>query len=180
MSRKYRQLAERFLNSGMGGVGTVSIQPQQVGSVSIQPQQIGMPAAAANGGQQRIVSYNQASYNAGGLTLCQLPKVTIPDGTTMMAIHLNVRRPFLPQSLYMPSTVYGLDINDFEVEGLGLFAGAKGTGVPNELLSEVSNLEQIQWPTINPDTGADFIVSNNSGGPLVFSGAFWGTNVLRA
>jgi hypothetical protein len=127
-----------------------------------------------------IVSYTGAAYKSGGLTYCGFGRTIVPAGATNLAIQINVRRPFLPQLAYMPSTIFGLSIDDFQVEGQGLFANALTQGVANELLSEVSNLPQIQWITLDPSTGGAFIVSNPTANPLVFSGAFWGTNLIRA
>jgi len=40
-----------------------------------------------------------------------------------------------------------------------------------ELVSEVGNMPQIQWPTL-PATGGAFIVSNPTGADIIFSGCF--------
>lgn len=179
--RRYTQLAHSLANP-IGGVGAVQIMPQQVGQpVSIMPQQVGIPAAmAAPQAQQAAVQYSGAAYKAGGLTYCGFGRTVIPAGAVNQAVQINVRRPFLPQLVYMPSTVFGLQIDDFQVEGTGLFASALTQGMPNELISEVSNIEQIQWPTLDPSTGGAFLVSNPTLGDLIFSGAFWGTNLIRA
>lgn len=165
------------------GVGAVSIIPQQVGQpVQIWPQQVGMPQAqmVQQSQQQPPVQYNQTGYRMGGLTLCGFPRVTVPAGTLNASVQINVRRPFLPQLLYMPSTFFGLQLVDFDVEGTGLFASVTTQSVPNELVSEVSNMPQIQWPTLEPATGGAFIVSNPTGADIIFSGCFWGTNLIRA
>jgi hypothetical protein len=185
----YEQLAQNML-AGVGGLGAVQIAPMQAGMAAqqqgmgqpmmIYPQQIGaQPALAVNNLHQRPVDYTQAAYQAGGLTLMGFPRTVIPAGSTGTQLQINVRRPFLPQSLWMPSTVFGLQLVDFIVEGIGLFANSGGQGVPNELLSEVSNMPQIQWMTLNPETGGQFVIANPTGGDLVFSGCFWGTNLQR-
>jgi len=164
------------------GVGNVAIMPQQVGAVQVWPQQVGIPQAqmVPQGQQQPPVQYAQTGYKAGGLTLCGFPRVNVPAGTTNASVQINVRRPFLPQLLYMPSTFFGLQLVDFDVEGTGLFASVTTQSVPNELVSEVSNMPQIQWPTLEPATGGAFIVSNPTGADIIFSGCFWGTNLIRA
>lgn len=175
----YQRMAQQLLAS-QGGLGSVAIAPGQIGSYSIGPQQIGgPPAVMVQNLGQRPVDYTQAAYTQGGLTLCGFGSTTIPAGAQGFQVHIDVRRPFLPQSLWMPSTVLGLQIVDFIVEGQGLFANPGGQGTPNELVSEVSNMPQIQWMTLNPDTGGDFLIDNPTGGPLVFSGAFWGNNIIR-
>lgn len=183
MSTNYRALAQNLMRSA-GGVGSIAIQRQQpfgsVGQVAIYPQQVGsLPAQAVPNLGQAAVNYTQAAYNSGGLTYCGFGRTLVPAGATGQRIHLNVRRPFLPQQLWMPSTIYGIKIVDFIVEGNGLFANPGGQGVPNELFSEVSNMNQIEWLTLNPDTGGDFLVDNPTLGDLWFEGGFWGTNVIR-
>jgi hypothetical protein len=183
MSRRYRELAQDLIRSS-GGIGSVSIAAQQpgVGTVSIYGQQPGVGALGArdvpNMGM-KVVDYTGAAYNSGGLTYCGFGSTSVPAGSTGFQVHIDVRRPFLPQLLYMPSTRFGLQIVDFVVEGNGLFANPARQGVPNELVSEVSNIEQIQWITLNPDTGGDFFIDNPTGAAIIFSGAFWGTNVIR-
>jgi hypothetical protein len=184
----YRNVA-RSLLAGNGGVGAVQILAQQPGGVGqpvmIMPQQpggVGLPAQMAQpGGQvQGDVSYLPAGYRSGGLTYCGFPRVVVPAGAVGQTIQVNVRRPFLPQLAYLPSTEFGLIIQDFDVEGTGLFANPANQGVPNETLSEVSNIEQIQWPTLDPSTGGAFLVSNPTIADIIFSGTFWGTNLIRS
>ena len=195
-SNKYQRMANQLLAAQGGIGGPVSIVPQHVfganmqgiGVPQIYPQQVGMPAAAmaAPGQQGQIVRYGEQSYKSGGLTYCGFPRVTVLAGAVNQEINIPVRRPFLPQLWYMPSTIFGLIINDFTVEGMGLFASPVATtaggiiGVPNVNVSEVSNMPQIQWPTLDPSTNGNFVVSNPTGGDLIFSGNFWGTNLIRA
>jgi len=194
MATDYRRMAQKYLQSRGGVGGPLQIIPQtgvpmnqRIGIPQIYPSQVGMPAAqqTPGNGDGVIVRYNNQAYKSGGLTYSAFPVVTVPNGTTNLEINIPVRRPFLPQLWYMPSTTFGLIINDFTVEGMGLFASPVATtaggiiGVPNELVSEVSNMPQIQWPTIDPSTNGNFLVSNQSGADLIFSGAFWGTNLIR-
>jgi hypothetical protein len=175
----YNQIARNLLQAG-GGVGSVAIAPQQVGyPYAIQPQYVGGPPAmqVANLGQP-AVDYTSSPYTNGGLTYLGFGLTEVPAGQTVN-IHIDARRPFLPQLLYCPSTVIGLQLVDFQVEGNGLFANPPSQGIPIELVSEVSNIQQIQWMTINPDTGGTFVIRNPTGGALNFSGAFWGTNIQR-
>lgn len=173
-------LARQLLNENQGGLGSVAIQAMQPGGYqnprgsvgSLQAQQV------ASFGQQ-VVDYTGAAYTAGGLTMAGFGDTVIPANTRGNIVHIDVRRPFLPQSLWMPSTVVGLFLVDFQVEGVGLFANPGNQGVPCELVSEVSNMPQMQWITLNPDTGCNFVVDNPTNNPLVFSGCFWGTNIMR-
>jgi hypothetical protein len=177
----YHQMARRLMGAH-GGVGTVAIAAQQVGQpIALYPQQVGtLPAQAVQNFGQRPIEYTQAPYEQGGLTYLGFGTKIIPAGATGFQVHIDTRRPFLPQQYWMPSTTFGLQIVDFVVEGKGAFANPAGQGVPNELISEVSNMPQIQWMTLNPDTGGDFFIDNPTAGPLAFSGAFWGVNVTRS
>jgi len=179
----YRKEAQALLRQ-MGGIGALEINPQQVGqALRIMAQQpgVGVPAqmvqAGANG--RKVVSYEDAGYSSGGLTYCGFGITALPAGVVNQQVTIVVRRPFLPQLVYCPSTTFGYLIDDFAVEGMGLFASNPNQGMPNELVSEVSNIEQIQWPTLNPSTNGQFLLSNPTGGILNFSGAFWGTNLVR-
>lgn len=158
----------------------MNIQPQQVAAPVIWPQHVGLPAAQAAGPGGTVVQYSEQGYKAGGLTYCGFPRQLIAAGSTNVSVTIKVRRPFLPQLWLMPSTIYGLVINDFVIEGIGLFASPVSQGMPNELVSEVSNMPQIQWPTLDPSTNGEFTVSNPTADDLYFTGCFWGTNLLRA
>lgn len=161
------------------------IQPQQpgVGAVQIYPQQpgVGLPAAllGVDPASKAIVNYSEKGYGAGGATYAGFPRTTVAAGATVN-INVSVRRPFLPQLLGMPSTVFGLELVDALVQGVGLFANDSSGGVPNEMVSEVSNFPQIQWPTLDTNIPLTFVVRNPTGAPLVFSGTFWGTNLIPA
>lgn len=182
MSNKYQREAQRLL-SAAGGVGApVSITAQQVGAPQVYPQQVGMPNASVvpAGAVGAQVQYAPEGYKSGGLTYCGFPRVSIAAGATNISVPVNVRRPFLPQLWQMPSTAFGLQIHDFDVEGVGLFANPITSSVPQVLVSEVSQMPQIQWVTLDPSTNGSFIVSNPTGAVIVFEGAFWGTNLLRA
>lgn len=179
----YKRQAQQLLRQ-MGGIGALEIQPQQVGQqLRIQAQQpgVGLPAQmvqpSPNG--PKVVSYEEAGYKSGGLTYCGFGTTTLSAGAVNFSVTIQVRRPFLPQLVYCPSTTFGFLVDDFNVEGMGLFANKPNQGMPNELLSEVSNIEQIQWPTLNPSTNGEFLLSNPTAAPLTFSGAFWGTNLTR-
>lgn len=182
----YNQIARNLL-ANAGAVGSVAIAPQQMGvgnPYAIMPQQpyyqgvSGPPAQQVPNLGQAPVDYSVAPYGNGGLTYMGFGLTSVAAGATAN-IHIDVRRPFLPQLLYMPSTVIGLQLIDFQVEGNGLFANPPDQGIPCELVSEVSNIQQIQWMTLNPDTGGTFIIYNPTANALNFSGAFWGTNIQR-
>lgn len=179
----YKREAQQLLRQ-MGGIGQLAIDPQQVGqALRIMAQQpgVGLPAAmvSTEGGTRKVVSYKEAGYDSGGLTYCGFGITPLAAGAVNTPVTIVVRRPFLPQLVYCPSTTFGYLIDDFQVEGMGLFANNPNQGMPNELISEVSNIEQIQWPTLNPATNGQFLLSNPTGGILNFSGAFWGTNLVR-
>lgn len=184
----YNQIAQNLLQQA-GAVGSVAIAAQQPGvgyPYAIAPQQMGYgyggvsgpPAVQVPNLGTPPVDYTTAPYTNGGLTYMGFGLTSVGAGATAN-IHIDVRRPFLPQLLYCPSTVIGLQLVDFQVEGNGLFANPPSQGIPIELVSEVSNIQQIQWMTINPDTGGTFVIYNPTSSPLNFSGAFWGTNIQR-
>lgn len=171
-----QQYAEQLLREA-GTVGNVSIVPQQVGAISIVPQQVGLPVMAAEGGG-RVVKIEERGYMSGGLTYCGLPRQSIPAASTDQRVNVNVRRPFVPQMLFQPSTVVGLDIAEFGTQGIGLFASDQPQAVPQECVSEVSRMPQIQWPTLDTNRPGFFLVNNPTGAPVLFRGVFWGTNLI--
>jgi len=183
----YDQIARNLL-AAAGGVGSVAIAPQQPGvgyPYAIAPQQQGYyggvsgpPAVQVPNLGTPPVDYSSSPYTNGGLTYLGFGLTEVAAGATV-SVHIDARRPFLPQLLYCPSTVIGLQLVDFQVEGNGLFANPADQGIPIELVSEVSNIQQIQWMTINPDTGGTFVIRNPTANSLNFSGAFWGTNIQR-
>lgn len=172
-------LARDLLNQSSGGLGSVAIQPMQPGGYNPRGQVGSLPVAQVSSLGQQVVDYTGAAYTAGGLTVSGFGDTVVPANTRGFRVHIDVRRPFLPQSIWMPSTVVGLYLVDFQVEGVGLFANPGGQGIPCELVSEVSNMPQMQWITLNPDTGGEFVIDNPTLNPLVFSGGFWGTNIMR-
>lgn len=174
-----------------GGVGAAyNVQPQQPGVgaalnvTRMQPGHaggmygpgVGVPASPGMV-QAGKVNYDQASYDAGGLSWLGFGQTSIAAGVTNQVVPITTQRPFTPQLVYHPSTVFGLLINQVQLEGTNLFANT--LGIPIELWSEVSNAPQIQWPTLDTATGINFVVSNPTGGALNFSGGFWGTQIRR-
>jgi hypothetical protein len=76
-----------------------------------------------------------------------------------------------------PSTTIGLLITQINISGTNLLSNS--LGIPIELFSEVSTFPQILWPTLDTATGVQFVVANPTANALVFSGAFYGTQVRR-
>ncbi len=171
-----KSFADKLLRES-GSVGNISIVPQQVGAVSIVPQQVGLPVKMATG-DGRAVAVEERGYLSGGLTFCGLPRVNVANGATDQRITVNVRRPFVPQLLQMPSTTTGLDLVEFGTQGIGLFASDSPQVMPQECVSEVSRMPQIQWPTLDTNRPGFFLVNNASGAAVLFRGVFWGTNLI--
>jgi hypothetical protein len=159
----------------------------QVGNaLNVQPMmlpgtRVGSPAQMVPQAQwdasQKIVPYDNAAYNAGGLTYLGFGSTNVAAGATNVQIPINTQRPFTPQHLRMPSTNFGLLINGVLLEGTNLFANQDG--VPVELFSEVSTAQQIPWPTLDTSTGIIFLVSNPTGAIIPFQGGFYGTQIRR-
>ena len=183
------QLANQLM-AVSGGVGALNVQPQQPGvgaALQVARQQPGHAGGMYGPGvgaiaqaapvPQATVRYDAAAYDQGGLSWLGFGATNVPAGAVNQEIPITTLRPFTPQLVYHPSTVFGLLINQVQLEGTNLFANT--LGVPIELWSEVSNAPQIQWPTLDTSTGIQFVVSNPTAGDLSFSGGFWGTQVRR-
>ena len=181
--------ASALASSLLGPAGAVGaplvVQPQMVGAaLSVQPQfmrpnSVGAPVQydATTQGFARPVQVSPEAYVDGGLTYLGFGATTVLAGAVQQNIPIATQRPFTPQHLRLPSTVIGLLINAVLLEGTNLYANQ--LGVPIELFSEVATAPQMPWPTLDTSTGIVFVVSNPTAGNLVFSGAFYGTQVRR-
>jgi hypothetical protein len=175
---------ELLANAGSVGAA-LSVQPQMLGATSVgaplivQPQMVGAPVAyeQSTQGFARTIKASPEAYMDGGLTYLGFGSTAIAAGAVNIQVPINTQRPFTPQHLRCPSTVFGLLINAVLLEGTNLFANQ--AGVPIELFSEVATAQQIPWPTLDTSTGLIFQVSNPTAGSLNFQGGFYGTQVRR-
>jgi len=159
-------------------VAVAPYYPGRAGDPQVRPYYVGVPAVAA--GQDpsgNNVSYGPPQYVAGDVTYLGFGSTSIPAGSIGTPVDVSTNRPFTPQKMGCPSTVLGLLITQINISGTNLLANS--LGVPVELLSEVSTFPQVLWPTLDTATGVQFVVANPTGGALVFSGAFYGTQVRR-
>jgi len=152
---------------------------QRVGSPNVDPYYVGAPAVAEQAGAQGmpVVQYTPPVYVAGDVTYLGFAATSIPAGSVGTPVPVSTNRPFTPQKMGCPSTVLGLLITQINISGTNLLANS--LGIPIELFSEVSTFPQILWPTLDTATGVEFVVANPTGAPLVYSGAFYGTQVRR-
>jgi hypothetical protein len=180
------QVGEHFAVGGYGqhpsAGDMVAVAPYYPGGRAAGPQvnpyYVGLPAVAA--GQDPSgsnISYGAPQYVAGDVTYLGFGATSIPAGSIGTPVDVSTNRPFTPQKMGCPSTVLGLLITQINISGTNLLANS--LGVPVELLSEVSTFPQVLWPTLDTATGVQFVVANPTGGALVFSGAFYGTQVRR-
>jgi hypothetical protein len=165
----------------VGHVGDlVNVMPvypgQRVGSPSVQPFYVGAPAVATDASGMQV-NYSPPQYVAGDVTYLGFAATTIAAGSVGTPVNVSTNRPFTPQKMGNPSTTLGLLITQINISGTNLLANA--LGIPIELFSEVSTFPQILWPTLDTATGVQFVVANPTVGDLVFSGAFYGTQVRR-
>ena len=162
-------------------VGATNVYPRYVGATSVQPMypgsgRVGVPAAFdPAGAPQQGVSYSPQQYVAGDVTFFGIGRTTIPAGSTGTTFNVKPPRPMSPQMFICKSNVQNLLVVAISIAGTNILNGQ--TGVPIELFSEVSQAPQILYPSIDPSTGVDFTVANPTGGDLIFSGAFYGTQV---
>jgi len=168
---------------GYGGVGDlVNVSPVYPGRPSagvpgVAPYYVGLPAVASQPDPSgAAVQYSQPQYVAGDVTYLGFNAVSVAGGATA-TVNVSTQRPFTPQKMGCPSTTIGLLIQQINISGTNLLSNS--LGIPIELFSEVSTFPQILWPTLDTATGVQFVVFNPTGGPLVFSGAFYGTQVRR-
>lgn len=180
-------LAGQVGNPAVGGYGypaagdLVNVMPvypgQRVGSPSVAPYYVGAPAVEAAPQASNVVNYSPPQYVAGDVTYLGFGSTTVPSGSVGTPVNVSTNRPFTPQKMGNPSTVLGLQITQINISGTNLLANA--LGIPVELFSEVSTFPQILWPTLDTATGVQFVVANPTAGDLVFTGAFYGTQVRR-
>lgn len=172
------QLADSMLRGSVGDLTDVRPQyPGRVGTPGIAPQYVGMPVEAVQGTTQAPVQYSDPQYVAGDVTYLGFNATSVAAGATGVTVTVSTQRPFKPQKMGNPSTTIGLLINQVNISGTNLLSNS--LGVPIELFSEVSTFPQINWPTLDTATGVDFVISNPTGGALIFSGAFYGTQLRR-
>lgn len=176
-----QQLADQLLR-GAGGVGDPSVRPHYpgVGDPSVRAHYPGMGAPVQQVDQNtgRPVQYSQMDYVAGDVSWFGFGHTTIPSASAGTVVPLKPKRPLAPQKMFNPSNVQNLEITNANIAGTNLFASEDG--VPIELFSEVSTSPQIQWPTIDTNTGIDFTVRNTiTAGDKQFRGAFYCTALRR-
>jgi hypothetical protein len=169
------RVARDLLNGGLGPVGNVSVRHRQVGGVAIRSRMVGAPALMEDTPNPNPVVYGAQVYKEGENTYMGLGRTVIPAGTNRQQVTVKPQRSFAAARLTNPSNVQGLLINQVSIQNTLLFAG--DDGVPVELFSEVATNPEFDWPTIQPETGIIFTVSNPTLGDLVFSGALYGTQV---
>lgn len=178
------QIAAEMLARDEGGIGAVAVQAHYpgVGQVAVTPQYPGVGAPANFVPQQQQgapgaapVNYSGAAYSAGDVSYLGLGVTSVPAGTVNQRIQVLPNRPFTPQWYISPSNVQNLLITQISVGGVGLLANE--LGMPIECFSEVSNMPQIMWPTLDPAVGIVYIVSNPTAQDRDFSGTLYGTSV---
>jgi hypothetical protein len=166
----------------LGKVAAVGayVQPHYVGSTSVNARypgrRVGAPAEMVATPGAAPIQYAQQQYVAGDVTWFGLGTTPIGIGLTV-AVQVQPPRPFVPQQLYCPSTTQGLLVLEASIGGTNIFCGS--TGVPIELLSEVSQVPMIEWPTLDPAVGIRFLINNPTLAIKNFSGALYGTQVRQ-
>jgi hypothetical protein len=167
----------------VGHVGDlVNVMPfypgQRVGSPNVAAYYPGVGIPTVEGAPQAgTIGYTQPQYLAGDVTYLGFGATSIPAGSVGTPVDISTNRPYTPQKMGCPSTVIGLLITQVNVSGTNILANS--LGVPIELVSEVSTFPQVAWPSLDTATGVQIVVANPTGAPLVFSGAFYGTQVRR-
>jgi hypothetical protein len=175
---------ERAAAQMMGSVGDVDVMPRMirsgvgVGGAMIEPRYIGAPAQAVPQAQfqQSPVPYAPTHYASADVSWFGFGITAVPAGGTATVV-LRPKRPFKPQKLFLPSTIIGLLITSADIGGTNMFAN--DAGIPIELFSEVSTSPQLDWITVEPAVGIEFIIQNPTVGALNFSGSLYGTQVRR-
>lgn len=176
------QITRQLLSDSQGRVGA-RIVPRRGLGTSIVPRRLGAPATMvqdvnADRGQ---VLYGPTEYAVGDVTYLGFGAFAAPATpgllTGVSTGILRPTRPFVPQKLFLPSTNFGLYLMQVNIEGTNILASANGIAV--ELFSEASYFPQMDWPTIDPSTGIEFVFSNPGAVALTFAPAFYGTDVRR-
>lgn len=174
--RELDSLARDLVVGRRGGVG-INIAPYRVGGVQIRPRMVGAPVAMMQVSEQPPIQVSPDQYLGGENTYMGLGRTIIPAGSLGTTVPVSIKRSITPQRILCPSNVQNLLIIAINIENTGIFANA--LGVPIELFSEVATNPQIDWPTLDPATGVEFIVANPTLGDLVFSGALYGPQVRK-
>lgn len=176
--KHWDRMASRILSGPHGAVGQgTTVQPFSANyrtGVMVQPKVVGEPARMVPQVPQGTIDYSPEQFFVGDVTYLGFGRTSIPAGG-QVTVEVRPQRPFKPQRIFCPSNVQNLLILNVEIQGTGIFANS--LGVPIELFSEVSTTPQIRWPTLQTATGAQFIVSNPTGGALFFSGMLYGSQV---
>jgi hypothetical protein len=180
------QIASQLLSGQVGApwgnvgdlVNVSPVYPGRVAGPNVNPFYVGVPAVAeAQAAANQQVMYSPPQYVAGDVTYLGFAATTIPSGSVGTPVNVTTQRPFTPQKMGCPSTTIGLLITQINISGTNLLSNS--LGIPIELFSEVSTFPQILWPTLDTATGVQFVIANPTGGDLVYSGAFYGTQVRR-
>lgn len=172
-----------------GGVGSPSVRAMWpgVGSPSIRPRYVrrgvGSPAVKVPAGaDENAVLYSDPEYAAGDVTYLPFRSSTAigiaGSATASQVIQVNTKRPFQPQDIRFPSVLEGLVLNKAEIQGTNMLANS--TGMPLELLSEVTTIGPIDWITIDTASGMELTIENIGAEPnQIPRGALWGTALRR-
>lgn len=181
---------ERALAQETGGVGVRIQRPTQytmpAAGAAIQPQYVGAPVQPVTQIVEQPVKIAPTEYVAADNSYFGIgfnPALTSAGGNLLAAGSLNQvitflpNRPISPIRWLMPSTIFGLFLNQITIGGTPLLP--TDNGIPVEFFSEVSTAPNIDWITINTTPGVQFTVSNPSAGDLLFTGAFYGTQARQ-
>lgn len=147
--------------------------------VSIKPRHynrgVGRPAVAVDRVEEEPAEYGPTEYDGENYGPMGLDITSIAPNTTQTVGPIRPNRPIQIEEWRFPSTNIGLLVDEINIGGTPMFARG---GVPIELYSEASEIAQGNNPTVTPDTGVTFTVTNPTGAAIDFSGAGWG-QVLR-
>lgn len=175
-------IMNQLLSESTGAVG-VRVQPRRLAGVAIQPRRLGAAAQMVQQVQseQGPVNYSPAEYQIGDVTYLGFGRFVATSTPGLLTNQttgiLRPTRPFVPQKLFCPSTQFGLYLMQVNIEGTNILASSNGIAI--EMYSEASYFPQMDWPTIDPSTGIEFVFANPSAVALDFAPAFYGTDVRR-
>lgn len=141
----------------------------------IKPRMVGARAERVDSLDEPPVEYTGTEYIAGENTFFAIPPTTVAANSTIDIGPINPDRPIEVQRFIVPSTLIDLRINQFTISGTPLLPSTNGVNVV--LFSEVSTAPNIDWLTIQTSPGVTIRVTNPTGNPLTFEGAFYGTQL---
>lgn len=181
MAKSANAIMREILGEGRGSVGA-RVLPRRIGVRPVAKRNLGARASRIDADPaQDEIHYTQNEYDGGDVTYLGFGFFQVPATpgllTPFNTNKLTPTRPFTPQKLFAPSTMFGLYILSVSIEGRNIFASDLGIAI--ELFSEASYFPQMDWPTIDPSTGISFSVANPGNIPLNFAPAFYGTDVYR-